>query len=222
MLRQIETNREEIRVLTEEGQRKDRIIKQGGSKISSLGEEIQTKHKQNITDMNQMKLSHSSEVEQLKLQVRDLNTQSELMKAKYEAIVTELKVKAGALEIQIENNVQFLLQEREKSARRLIEEQEQHEIQIAKEREAHRKLVADYQDLRSEVIALHDANSQLQYDIIEKSTTIQLEEASGKRKDSELEANSRALQEKDDIISAMSEQLKKARQYLTAKQQVST
>lgn len=74
MLRQIETNREEIRVLTEEGQRKDRIIKQGGSKISSLGEEIQTKHKQNITDMNQMKLSHSSEVEQLKLQVRDLNT----------------------------------------------------------------------------------------------------------------------------------------------------
>ena len=126
------------------------------------------------------------------------------------------------MEIQIENNVQFLLQEREQSARRLIEEQEQHEIQIAKEREAHRKLVADYQDLRLEVIALHDANSQLQYDIIEKSTTIQLEEASGKRKDSELEANSRALQEKDDIISAMSEQLKKARQYLTAKQQVST
>ena len=95
MLRQIETNREEIRVLTEEGQRKDRIIKQGGSKISSLREEIQTKHKHNITDMNQMKLSHSSEVEQLKLQVRDLNTQSELMKAKYEAIITELKVKAA-------------------------------------------------------------------------------------------------------------------------------
>jgi serine/threonine protein kinase len=133
MLRQIEANREEIRALTEEGQRKDRIIEQRESKMSLLREEIQTKNEQKFADMNKLKLSHSSEAEQLRLQVRDLNTQSEMMKANHAAEVTELNAKAGALKIQIENNVQLLLQEREQSARRLIEEQEQHEIQVAKE-----------------------------------------------------------------------------------------
>ena len=45
--------------------------------------------------------------------------------------------------------------------------------------------------------------------------------ASAKRKDSELEAKSRALEEKDATISAMSEQPTKARRYLTTKKQVS-
>ena len=42
-----------------------------------------------------------------------------------------------------------------------------------------------------------------------------------KRKDSELEAKSRALEEKDATISAMSEQITKTREYLASKQQVS-
>ena len=51
-----------------------------------------------------------------------------------------------------------------------------------------------------------------------------MKNASSKRKDSELEAKSRALEEKDATISAMSEQLTRARKYmyLGTKQQVST
>ena len=198
------------------------------SKISSLREEIQTKHKQKIAEMDQLKSFHSNEVEQLRLQVRELNTHRKLMKAENEAEVVELKAKAKALEIQVENYVKTLLQEREESARQLIEERKQHDIQLAKEKEAKRKSIANYQNLqsdlstlKSEVIALQEANSQLHCDITEMNATIQLKDASRKRKDSELEAKGRALEEKDAATSAMSERITKTTQYLTAKQQVS-
>ena len=49
-----------------------------------------------------------------------------------------------------------------------------------------------------------------------------MKDAAAERKDTGLEAKSRALEEKDATISAMSEQLTKARDYLAAnKQQVS-
>ena len=48
-----------------------------------------------------------------------------------------------------------------------------------------------------------------------------MKDASAKRKDSEIEANRRALQEKDATILAMSEQLTKTREFLATKQQVS-
>ena len=49
-----------------------------------------------------------------------------------------------------------------------------------------------------------------------------MNDATVKRKDCELKAKSRALKEKDAIISAMSEQLTKTREYLATKQQVSS
>ena len=187
MVREIEANKEEIRALTEDGEKKDRIIEQRESKISSLREEVQAKHKQKIAEMDQLKLFHSNEVEQLRLQVRELNTHSKLMKAENEAEVAELKAKAKALEIQVKNYIKILLQEREESARQLIGERKRHDIQLAKEKEAKRKLIADYQDLqsdlstlKSEVIALQEANSQLHCDITEMNVTIQLKDASRK------------------------------------------
>ena len=78
MVREIEANKEEIRALTENGERKDRIIEQRESKISSLREEVQAKCKQKIAEMDQLKLFHLNEVEQLRLQVRELNTHSKL------------------------------------------------------------------------------------------------------------------------------------------------
>ena len=135
-------------------------------------------------------------MEQLRLQVRDLNTKSQLTKVENEAEITELKSKAGAFETQ-----------------------------LAKEREANKKLMVDNQDLQTELsktAALTGTNSKLRSDIAEKDTAIQMKDASSKRKDSELEAKSRALEEKDTTISAMSEQLTKTREYLATKQQVST
>ena len=221
MLRQIEADGEEKRALTEEGERKDRVIQQYSAEIHRL------------------KLAHSSEVEQLRLQVGDLNTQSQFKNVKNEAETTELKSNLEALESQVENNAKTMLQEREQSARQLTEEREQceirlrkereqSEVQLANEREANRKLMADVRDLqsellesRSEITTLQDTNSRLQSDITEKDTTIQINYASSKRKDSEVEAMIRALEEKDATIAAMNEQLTKTREYLTTKQQVS-
>ena len=260
MLKQIEADREEKRSLIEEREKKDRIIKENEDdilvsrentqalteegeikdiQISSLKEEIRTKEEKGIAEMDRLKLVHSSEVEQLRLQVRELNTEYELMKAENEAEITEFKCKVAALETQIENNAKILFQEREQSARQWAEEQgkydmqlkkerEQYEMQLTKEREVNRKLIANCQDLqsdlsksRSEIVSLAEANSKLQSDIAKKDTNIFLKDASAKRKDSELEAKSTALKKKDATISAMSEQLTNTREYLAIKKKVS-
>ena len=240
MLRQIEADGEEKRALTEEGERKDRVIQQKAN-----------------AEIHRLKLAHSSEVEQLRLQVSDLNAQSQFENAKNVAETTELKSNLKVLKSQVENNAKTMHQERERSARWLTEEQkqckirlrkerEQSEVQLVKERQqyevqltnereqfakergANRKLMADVRDLqselsesRSEITTLQETDSRLQSDITEKDTAIQINYASSKRKDSELEAMSRALKEKDATIAAMNEQLTKTREYLTTKQQVS-
>ena len=212
---------EEIQALTEEGERKNRVIQQKENEISLHREEAQAEKDKNSAEIHRLKLAHSSEVEQLRLQVRDLNTQSQFRNAKNEAETTELKSNLEALESQVENNAKTMLQEREQSTRRLTEEREQCEIRL-------RKLMADVRDLqsellesRSEITTLQDTNSRLQSDITEKDTAIQINYASSKRKDSQLEAMSRVLEEKDATIAAMNEQLTKTREYLTTKQQVS-
>ena len=135
MLRQIEADGEEKRALTEEGERKDRVIQQKESQISLHKEEVRTKEEEKTAETDQLKLAYSSEVEQLQLQVRNLNTQSQLMKAKNESETTELKSNLEVLESQVKNNAKTVLQEREQSARRLTEEREQCEIRLRKERE---------------------------------------------------------------------------------------
>ena len=260
MLKQIEADREEKRSLIEEREKKDRIIKENEDEIlvsrentqalteeeeikdiqiSLLKEEIRTKEEKGIAEMDRLKLVHSSEVEQLRLQVRELNTECELMKAENEAEIIEFKSKSAALETQIENNAKILLQEREQSARQWAEEQgkydiqlkkerEQYEMQLTKEREVNRKLIANCRDLqsdlsksRSEIVFLAEANSKLQSDIAKRDTNILLKDISAKRKDSELEAKSTALKKRDATISAMSEQLTNTREYLATKKKVS-
>ena len=48
-------------------------------------------------------MAYSSEIEQLRLQIRDLNTKNKLLQAENEAEVIEIKSKVEALEDQVEN-----------------------------------------------------------------------------------------------------------------------
>ena len=248
MLRQTEADREEKRALTKERERKDRIIQQKESQISSLGEEVRAKEEQKTAEIDQLNILHSSEVEQLRLHVRELNTQNQLVTANLEAEVAELKSNTMIYKSQIETNLRALIQEREQSTEIIVKEKEQSEVQLAmereqsklqlekekerselqlaQEREVKKKLVANNQGLQSELSKLRSENtklkhaiSELQADIVEKDGVIQIKDTSAKRKDSELEAKSRALEENDATISAMSEQLTKIREYLTTKQQ---
>ena len=227
-------HREEILALTEEGERKDRAVQQKENQISSLREEIQAKEEQKSAEVDRLKLAHSTEVEQLQLQLRDTKTQNQYTKAENEAEIVELKSKYSALETQIENRTKILLEERDQSARHLKEELQQHEILLRvkqklyeiqrKERDQLEIQLAKEKKLSAEE---REANRKLMSDVSrqqsDKDTTIQMKEAVVRRMDSELEAKSRALGEKDATISAMSQQITKARDYLaTTKQQVST
>ena len=189
------TLREEKRVLREEGEGKDR-------EIQERVEEAQAKDQQ-IEEFQQLKLVHSSEVEQLRLQVRELSTQNQLLKDENEAEVTELKTKVVLNE------------------RTLKQERKEFETQLAKEREKKGTLLSEVsrsrseiQSLQSEVSESKSVNSSLQH-------TILTLEATNVRKDSEIEAKTRALQKKGATISGMNEQLTRTREYLATKQQVS-
>ena len=151
MLRQMESVEAEKRALAEEGERKGRAIQEKEAQISSLGEEC-----------DRLKLAHSSEVEQLRLQFSDLNTQNQLAKTENDAEIAELNSKAGVLESQVET----LLQEREQSANQLTEARNQHEMQLRRERqefeaqltnerETNRKLTTDIHDLQVGITKLY-------------------------------------------------------------------
>jgi serine/threonine protein kinase len=242
---EISIQREKILTLSEEGERKDGIIMQKENQILSHRKEVQVEKEQKTIEMDRLKSSHSIEVEQLQLQLRDMRTQNQYTKAENEAEIVELKSKYSALETQIENMTKILIEEREKSARQLREEREQHEIhlrkktkrleiqlakekeQLVEEREANTTLISDVQDLQSGLLRSKSENTTLQGAVSrlqsDKDAAIQMKEAIIRRKDSELEAKSRALGEKDATISAMSERITKTREYLaTNKPLVST
>ena len=108
MLRQIIAVEGEKNTLTKDVQQKE-------IQISSLMEEVQVEKEQKSAKIDQLKLAHSSEVEQLRLQVRDLNAKSQLVISKAEAEIAELKSNAIIYKSQIANphsRAQF--QEREK------------------------------------------------------------------------------------------------------------
>ena len=152
ILKRIEAVEEEKRVLTEEGERKDRVIQQKESQISLHREEVQAEKRQKIAEIDRLKLVHSSEVEQFRLQVRDVNTKRQLTKAENRAEIEELNYMVDALESQVENNAKTMLQEREQSARRLTEEREQYQIRLKKEREEYEvQLVKERQQCEAQL-----------------------------------------------------------------------
>ena len=240
MLRHIEDLIEEKRALREEGeaenQRKDEII-------LTLRNRAKEKDDENIRRI----LVYSSEVEQLKLEVRDLNAQNQLLTATKEADVTELKTKVAAYEDQTEIN--------DKIMRNLIEEfatkQESDRNKIEREitaltNEKYRLEFELTQKFQIQIDRLTHEKHQLKGEISQKTNQLDCEisrsvtetnslkhkvstlegetsrkTATVERKESELKAKTRVLEEKEAIISGMREQLTKAREHLSSKQQVS-
>ena len=211
LLRHINTLEEVNLALTEQGKRKDLMIHEMEKEISICRQEILAQEEQKAAEINQLKLFHSSEVKYLQLQLQDLNTQNQLMKAETEAQITELKSKVTALEIEVENKTSILLKKGE-----------EFEMQLVREREGNRKLTTEKHDLQSKLYMLEEAVSRLETNTAEYERAIQAKETSAKRMDAEIEAKSRALEEKAATISAMSEQLTKAREFLALNKQVST
>ena len=203
MLRHIEADEKEKSVLRMLGERQVVEIQQKNEQISSIREEAQAMQKQKENEIDQLKVVYSSEVEQLQLQVRDLSSQNQHLIVTNEAEVTELKAKAVVCEAQVKNIDKTLRQEKE-----------QFGTWLAKERGVSRRLRIENHDLQCNINSLQHTNSTLEADISRKDAAI-------KRNESELEANTRLLREKDSVISGMSEQLTRARECLATRQQVS-
>ena len=91
MLRQIEDLIEEKRALMEEGEAENR---RKDEEILTLQNEAKEKDEENI----RLNFILSSEVEQLKLEIRDVNAQNRLLTATKEADVIELKAKTRVLD----------------------------------------------------------------------------------------------------------------------------
>ena len=185
MLRQIEDLIERERALREEGAVENR---RKDEEILKLQNEAKEKDEENA----RLNLVYSSEVEQLKLEVRDLHAQTQLLTATKEADVTELKTKVAAYEF--ENN------EFEREIAALTNEKQQLEIEISQS-------VTETNALKHKVSTLEGETSR-------KTATVE-------RNESTLKAKSRALEEKEAIISGMREQLAEAREHLSSQQWVS-
>ena len=143
-------------------------------------------------EIERLNLVHSIEVKEMQLQISDLIAQNRLLASKIDAELTEMKAKIETLE-------------RERSKL---------ESQLADESTSRERLEGEIRGLHSEILHSRKTISSLEANISRNDATIV-------RKEVELEANVRALKDKDSIISGIREQLTKTREYLAMKQQVS-
>ena len=156
MLRHIQHQEEEKQVLVEEREaerqatREEREAenRQNQQEITRLREEAQEK----AEEVDRLNLSYSSEVEELKLQVRDLNTQNEQFKVEREAESKEMNSKIAFYETQITNL--------ETQKARTAKQREDYAIQLASERESCRRLTNELSQSKTNVSTLEAERSQ--------------------------------------------------------------
>ena len=244
MLREIERMEEVKQALRKEGeaenQRKDQ-------QIFSLQKEAEEKKEENIQlnlvyssevehlqlqvrkvaeekkeEIARLNVVYLSEVEQLKLKVRDLNAQIQLLSATNEAEVSELKTKVAVYEDQIEKKDEIMQEWREKFKSEIERTRAQKEnitktleVEIARLKNEIHQLEVEISESIVNTASLKQKVSTLEAETSRKNATVE-------RNESELKANTRALEEKEAIILGMSEQLTRAREHLSSKQQVNS
>ena len=199
MLRQIEHQEEENQALREEGEAERQRKEQ---EISSLRKEAEEKEEEYV----RLTLACSNEVEQLKLQVQDLNSKKQLLAAKNECEATELKIKLTVRETQIESIDTKLSLLEDEISRKNADLSRKDAYLLSRDAELSRKDA----ELSRKDAELSRKNAELSSNV-----------ATIKRKESELEANAVALEDKNMIISWMNKQLMRVREHLSSKQQVS-
>ena len=223
MLRQIEHQEEEKQTLRKEGEADNQ---QKDQQIVRLRKNNEEKEEKNI----RLNLVHPrSEVEQLKLEVRDCNAQIQLLSATNEADVTELKTQVTVYKDQIENNDKLLQQQiedfqtqQERERNNFDAERDEFEIQLTKERESCKKLRNEKYQLEAELSESVVNTTSLKHKILKLEAETSGKTATVKKNESELKAKTRALEEKEAIISGMSEHLTRAREHnMSSKHSVS-
>ena len=210
MLRCIQQQEQE-QVALKEGREVEN--EQNQQHILSLRQAAQDK----ADEIIRLNCSYSSEVEQLKLQVRHLDFQNQLLVTKNKSDHEEFKAKSAAHEAQTKENAKAFEDTDTQRLREIkglqtrITDLEAQATQLSRESES---LTNNKQQLVTEITQLKLSTNNLQHE----TSTLKAESS---RKDTELQIKSKLLDEKDSIMSGMSEQLTKARQYLSSNRRVS-
>ena len=108
MLRRIEALEEQVRV---EREGKDIVVQQKEAQLLALEQEA----KQKAEEVDRLTVVYSSEIEQLRLEVRDLNSRSELLVAKSQNETVEYTTKIAISDKKIQNAEKLLQNERDLS-----------------------------------------------------------------------------------------------------------
>ena len=199
-----------------EGEKKNLMSKEEKQQEDTiLRKEVRVKEEE-ITQLN---LVCSSQMEQLKLQVQDLNSQNQLLVDTKEADVTELKTEVAICQTQIKD-----LEAQQENTKKMLEtklhkEREEFEMQLVKEREISKKLThrlqAEMSQSTTKTNSLQQKVSTLKAEASRKTATVE-------RIESLLKAKTRTLEEKQAIISGLSEKLTRATEHImSSKSQVS-
>ena len=210
VLRRVEIDEKDKRNLRDLINKGGQAIEEKNQEIVALQRETECKLLEKDTEIDQVKMIHSSEVEQLQQLVMDLSTQNQLLKAENEAEVNELKSQAKLDKTHVEK-IQELIENERKRSKNLQKENQ--------------RLQAANQDLQSRLHEVADSlqheNAVLHEDISLKEIDIAKSVATVSCKEVKLEAKTKALKEKDAVISEMSEQITRMRQYLEDGKRVS-
>ena len=207
MLQCIEKIQEQNKTLTEE---KDTKIQQKEQQILSLKKDAQ----QRSEEIDALKMLHSNELKQMELNIRDLSSQNEFLKANNDAELTEYETNISLLNKQLKETEEHLHQEKSLSMT-MAEENNHFKSEISWLQSEISGLQSQISKLKADIDSLQHVNSQQEDDLSRKDAAIV-------RKRAELGTSAKSLQEKGAIISDMNNQLTRVREHLAAKKQVSS
>ena len=218
--------------LREEREAKNHASRQEVSKLS--------RNEEKAEEIDQLFFSPSSEVEEFKLQVKDINLQIEQFKVERKAENKEMKTKIALCEDKLQTKDEAMSKEREEYASQLAEERKLLEAQIA---DLQSQLTDLETDIKKERVKLEtqlknyevrlsseresckrltsEISCSLQQQVLNLEAESSTKDATIRRKDNELETANKALEENKSVILDMRQQLTKAREYLTSKSPVS-
>ena len=206
MMRRIELLQKEKKTLMEEVEIRIQLKEQQILTLSDVIQQIEDK-------IDRQDFVHKNEIAELEQQIRDANVQNELHMGTIEAKNEELKAQAS--------QIMALSEETRESEKKWTSQIKQLEIQLAREQENVMTLRTENYDLLSKVTKSIKTCDSLQEEISTLKRNSEAMNATIGQKTLDNEVMTRALKEKDAIISEKREQLTKAMEYVINKKQVS-
>ena len=190
--------------------------------LSSDNQLLTATKEADITELMTKVAVYEKQIENNDKMIRQQRKQQENDRTNFE---TEMATQREEFETQQEND-------RNKVEREMAIQREEFEVKMTKEKEAYEKKLTrerklcktlrnEKQELETEISKSVTNTASLKHVISTLEAETSRNIASVNTNESELRAKTRALEEKQVIISGMSEQLTRAREHLTSKQQVS-